>query len=49
MKISEDFIKEILAKVDIDNRIIRNAENKEGKSYDYGQLRKIKKTDLESA
>jgi hypothetical protein len=34
---------------DIDNGIIRNAENKEGKPYDYGQLRKIKKTNMESA
>jgi len=34
---------------DIDNRIIRNAEHKKGVPYFYGKLRKISKSDLESA
>lgn len=34
---------------DIDNQIVRNAEHKDGIPYFYGELRKIKKTDLESA
>ena len=31
---------------DIDNEIVRNAENKDGVPYFYGELRKIKKTDV---
>lgn len=31
---------------DIDNSIVRNAENKDGVPYDYGELRKIKDSDL---
>ena len=34
---------------DIDNNLIRNAEHKDGIPYFYGELRKIKKSDLESA
>ena len=34
---------------DIDSGVIRNAEYQDGKSYDYGDLRKIKKSDLKSA
>lgn len=34
---------------DIDNSLVRNAENKDGVPYFYGELRKIKKTDVESA
>ena len=32
---------------DIDNSVIRNAENKNGVSYDFGKLRKINKSDIE--
>ena len=45
----KDYPKHSWINFDINNGIIRNAKNKEGKPYDYGQLRKIKKTDLESA
>lgn len=34
---------------DIDNNIVKNAEYKDGRSYFYGKLRKIKKDDLKSA
>ena len=34
---------------DIDEGIVKNAECKEGCSYFYGELRKIKKYDLQSA
>ena len=33
----------------IDASIVRNAENKDGVFYDYGELRKIKKSDIENS
>ena len=45
----KDFPEHTWVFFDIDNQIIRNAENKDGVPYFYGELRKITKEDLKSA
>lgn len=44
-----DYPKHSWINFDIDNNLVRNAEHKDGIPYFYGELRKIKKSDLESA